>query len=307
MFKSSIKGGMWTIFRIILGIAALALFIYQIYFAGQWLLSNEHEGRRISSADYENLTNGEMVYGKIEVVSAFYGDISSNGVALNYYLVKTNNNKILVFRTESESICDVEFSKVLSGGSSRKYFIGYVKAITDVDRRSILIKTLADNKLRDMGIYDDFNKVCLNQVVDVSIYQEYSDESVFIASIVGGLLMLGLSILLLKKPVKNAVYSIGVAVGKIQPYVPELDLVQHDDEFKKYEEINPDNAEDIEYYEDYEKDSVDFNIEEDHRTIYDEEYIKPTLEKDIPIYDDYKYDSLDFAQEEIEKRDINEF
>lgn len=89
--------------------------------------------------------------------------------------------------------------------------------------------------------------------------------------------------------------------------MPEVDLVQHKDEFKKYEEINPDNAEDIEYYNDYEKDSVDFNIEEEHKTIYGKEYTKPTLEKDIPTYEGYQYDSLDFAQEKVEKKDINKF
>lgn len=307
MFKSSIKGGMWTIFRIILGIAALALFIYQIYFAGQWLLSNEHEGRRISSADYENLTNGEMVYGKIENVVKACGGSDSDYISLNYYLVKANDDKFIVFRTQKGSQCDMAILDSVLENKANSYFVGYVKEMTDSDYSITWMNITADNTLYNLGIKGNIDEHIIRQVVDVSIYQEYSDESVFIASIVGGLLMLGLSILLLKKPVKNAVYSIGVAVGKIQPYAPELDLVQHDDEFKKYEEINPDNAEDIEYYEDYEKDSVDFNIEEDHRTIYDEEYIKPTLEKDIPIYDDYKYDSLDFAQEEIEKRDINEF
>ena len=89
--------------------------------------------------------------------------------------------------------------------------------------------------------------------------------------------------------------------------MPEIDLVQHKDEFEKYEKINPDNAEDIEYYNDYEKDSVDFNIEEEHKTIYGKEYTKPTLEKDIPTYEGYRYDSLDFAQEKVEKKDINKF
>ncbi len=56
------------------------------------------------------------------------------------------------------------------------------------------------------------------------------------------------------------------------------------------------------------KDSVDFNIEEKHKTIYGKEYTKPTLEKDIPTYEGYQYDSLDFAQEKSrKKKDINKF
>lgn len=307
MFRSEVKGGLWTSIRIILGIVTFCLFIYQLYFAGQWLLKNEHEGRKISFSDYESLNNGEMVYGKIESASKFFGTISVGDKELNYYLVKTDNDRILTFRTEVGSECDLEFVKVLKGQSSRKYFIGYVKAMTDTDRRTISLQTLSDNTLSDMGIRNGFSQASLGQVIDASIYQEYSDESIFIATVVGGLLMLALSILFLKKPIKNAIYCIGVARGKIKPYMPEVDLVQHGDEFQKYEEINPDNAKDIEYYDEYSKDSVDFNIEEDHKTIYGEEYIKPKLEKSIPTYDDYKYDSLDFTQENTEKKDINKF
>lgn len=56
MFRSDVKGGFWTIIKIILGFVAFSLFIYQIYFAGQWLISNKHEGRKISSSDYSSLT-----------------------------------------------------------------------------------------------------------------------------------------------------------------------------------------------------------------------------------------------------------
>lgn len=307
MFRSEVKGGFWTSIRIILGVAAFCLFVYQLYFAGQWILKDEHEGRKIGFSDYENLKNGEMVYGKIESASFLFGTISVGEKELNYYLVKTDNNRILTFRTEVDSECDIEFAKVLKGQQSRKYFIGYVKAMTEADRRTISAKTLSDNTLLNMGIRTGFNKASLNQVVDASIYKEYSDEGVVIATVVGGLFMLVLSILFLKKPIKNAIYCIGVSRGKIKPYMPEVDLVQHGDEFKKYEEINPDNAKDIEYYNEYTKDSVDFNIEEDRRTIYGEEYIKPRLEKSIPTYDDYKYDSLDFTQENIEKKDISKF
>ena len=48
MFRSDVKGGYWTIIKLILGFVAFGLFIYQIYFAGQWLISNKHEGRKIS-------------------------------------------------------------------------------------------------------------------------------------------------------------------------------------------------------------------------------------------------------------------
>lgn len=307
MFRSGVKGGFWTIIKIILGLAAFGLFIYQMYFAGQWLISNKHEGRKINPSDYSSLTNGEMVYGELEnIVKDCGSGEDAHGLPLIYYLVRTSDEKLLVVRTEAGEKCDQAISNAL-GNSGKVPFVGYVKPMKEKEKSSLSLTMTADNTLDKLGINSNFNDTVLNQVVDISYYKEYSDEKVFIASIVGGLAMLGLSILFLRKTIKDVVYSIGVARGKIKPYNPEIDLVQHKDEFKKYEEINPDNAEDVEYYNDYEKDSVDFNIEEEHKTIYGEEYTKPTLEKDIPTYEGYQYDSLDFAQEKIEKKDINKF
>lgn len=307
MLRSEVKGEFWTIIKIILGFIALCLFIYQLYFAGQWLISNKHEGRKLSPSDYSSLANGEMVCGELENIVTNCGDSTdANGLPLEYYLVRTSDNKLLLVRTEAGGECDQAISKALEN-SGKVPFVGYVKPIKGYEKSSLLLTMTADNTLDKLGIHSEFNDVVLNQVIDVSIYKKYSDEKVFIASIVGGLVMLGLSVLLLRKPIKDLAYSIGVAKGKVKPYMPEVDLVQHKDEFKKYEEINPNNADDMEYYNDYEKDSVDFNIEEEHKTIYGEEYTKPTLEKDIPTYSGYQYDSLDFAQEKVEKKDINKF
>lgn len=307
MFRSDVKGGYWTIIKLILGFVAFGLFIYQIYFAGQWLISNKHEGRKISSPDYSSLKNGETVYGELEnIVKDCGSGEDAYGLPLVYYLVRTSDEKLLVVRTEAGEKCDQAISNAL-GNSGKVPFVGYVKPMKEKEKTSLSLIMAADNILYKLGINSNFNDTVLNQVVDISYYKEYSDERVFIASVVSGLFMLGLSILFLRKSIKDVVYSIGVAKGKITPYMPEIDLVQHKDEFEKYEKINPDNAEDIEYYNDYEKDSVDFNIEEEHKTIYGKEYTKPTLEKDIPTYEGYRYDSLDFAQEKVEKKDINKF
>ena len=307
MFRSDVKGGYWTIIKLILGFVAFGLFIYQIYFAGQWLISNKHEGRKISSPDYSSLTNGETVYGELEnIVKDCGSGEDAYGLPLIYYLVRTSDEKLLVVRTEAGEKCDQAISNAL-GNSGKVPFVGYVKPMKEKEKTSLSLIMAADNTLYKLGINSNFNDTVLNQVVDISYYKEYSDERVFIASVVSGLFMLGLSILFLRKSIKDVAYSIGVAKGKITPYMPEVYFVQHKDEFKKYEEINPNNASDIEYYNGYEKDSVDFNIEEKHKTIYGKEYTKPTLEKDIPTYEGYQYDSLDFAQEKVEKKDINKF
>lgn len=308
MFKSEVKGGGWTILRIILAIVTLVLFFYQIYFAGQWITERNHEGREISLSDYENLTNGEMVNGKLKniVVGDIYGE-DSKGNRLSYYLVKTNNKKLLTFRTISGSRCEKDILNVLSGKSEEVHFIGYVKPMIQRDSSDLSLASLADNTLQKLGISEGFDDVLIKQVVDISEYQEYSDTTIFIASIVGGLFMLFLTFMLLKKPIKNAAYCIGVAKGKITPYMPEIDFVQHKKEFEKYERIDPNNTESVDYYDGYEKDSIDFTEEKKHWTIYGEEYRHPTLEKNIQTYEDYKYDSLDFAQEEVDKKNINEF
>ena len=221
-------------------------------------------------------------------------------------MIRTSDEKLLVVRTEAGEKCDQAISNAL-GNSWKVPFVGYVKPMKEKEKNYLSLVLTADNTLYKLEINSNFKDTVLNQVVDISYYKEYSDERVFIASVVSGLFMLGLSILFLRKSIKDVAYSIGVAKWKITPYMPEIDLVQHKDEFEKYEKINLDNLEDIEYYNDYEKDSVDFNIEEENKTIYGEEYTKPTLEKDIPTYEGYQYDSLDFAQEKVEKKDINKF
>lgn len=308
LFNSAVKGTGWTITRIILGLAAFAVFIHQMFFAGNWIIQDkQHEGRKISSADYVNLTNGEMVYGPIENVVSYCGGTYSEYSSLSYYLVRASEDKFIVFRTESGSQCELDIIDAVGKERGNAYFIGYVNEISDNDYSIISTQIITDDTFGKLGINGRIDEHILRQAIDVSVYKEYSDTNVFIASIVGGLLMLTLSFLFLKKPVKDIVYSINVARGKIQPEIPEIDYVQHKEEFKKYEEINPDLAEDIEYYENYEKDSIDFNKEKEHKAIYGDDYQPPTLEKDIPTYDDYKYDSLDFAQDDVKKKDISEF
>lgn len=309
MFNSAVKGTGWTITRILLGIASFALFISQMVFVGNWLSVDHNQGgRKISTSDYGSLTNGERVYGQLGNIVALCETVyDENGAYLNYYLVDAGDDKFIFFRAQEGNPCDNDIKAIISGSTRNSYFIGYVKEMADSDYSTIAMKMLSNNTLSELGIRGSVNEHLTHQMVDVSAYENYSDERVVIASVFGGLFMFGLSVLFLKKPVQDAVYSINVARGKIQPYIPEVDLVQHTKEFEKYEEINPDNAEDLEYYENYKKDSIDFDKEQKKKTVYGDEYKPPVLEKDIPTYDSYKYDSLDFAQEEVEEKDINKF
>ena len=192
MFRSDVKGGYWTIIKLILGFVAFGLFIYQIYFAGQWLISNKHEGRKISSPDYSSLTNGETVYGELEnIVKDCGSGEDAYGLPLVYYLVRTSDEKLLVVRTEAGEKCDQAISNAL-GNSGKVPFVGYVKPMKEKEKTSLSLIMAADNTLYKLGINSNFNDTVLNQVVDISYYKEYSDERVFIASVVSGLFMLGL-------------------------------------------------------------------------------------------------------------------
>lgn len=309
MFKSEVKGTGWAIIKILLAIATFSLFIYQMIFAGQWIVNNQHEGRRISSADYESLVTGETVWGKLEKIDANLGFTADGmGTSLTLYAVKTESGKLLIFRTEEGSKCDKAMSKVMSGKSKEMYFIGYVKSLRQVDSSNISLNMISNNMLDEFGINNekDINDVIIGQAVDVSIYEKYSDEKVFIASIVGGLFMLVLTFLLLRKIIKNAIYSIGVAKGKIEPEIPEItDPIL--EELRERDAIKSTGINMIDYYKGYERDSIDFTQEKEHRTIYGEEYQIPTLEKDIATYESYEYDSMDFAQDKVDEKDINQF
>lgn len=142
--------------------------------------------------------------------------------------------------------------------------------------------------------------------------------------------MLFIIFLCLKKIIKDIAYTINAARGKFDTYVPvegfnseDVELSYYSDfnevqsgfnkEYKEHIEegeleIDYDNPEEVEYYQDYETDAIDFNEEKsEYRTIYGEEYTRPTLEKDIQTYGGYEYDSMDFAQPPVEKKDIDKF
>lgn len=334
MFKGAVKGTGWAITKIIIAIAAFALGIYQLIFAGNMMLfDNENVGSELTPANYETVKDGEQVWGKIDNIIGveYLEDTNSTNSSLNYYMVKSDNDKIMFFRTPIDSKCDYAMQRVLSGQSKEFYFKGYVKPMTQAISAALSMGMLADNTLRGNNINGTFDEVVIKRMVDASPYDTYVDKNkIIIASVVGAVFMFFIVILCLKKMVKEVAYSIGVSRGKIKPLMPEVDYNPRDTKLTFYsdfegdrnalsqgynlrkcefapEKINAKQSEEVEYYTDYDKDSIDFTKEEKRVTIYGEEYQKPTLEKDIATYDGYEYDSLDFAQEPVEKKDISRF
>lgn len=103
-------------------------------FAGQWLISNKHEGRKISSPDYSSLKNGETVYGELEnIVKDCGSGEDAYGLPLVYYLVRTSDEKLLVVRTEAGEKCDQAISNAL-GNSGKVPFVGYVKSMKEKEK-----------------------------------------------------------------------------------------------------------------------------------------------------------------------------
>lgn len=327
MFKSAVRGTVWSIFKIIVAIAACALGIYQSVFAGEMMLfDNENVGLEITPANYNSMTNGEQVWGKIDCI--IYMEYVED---LNYYLVGSDSGEFLFFRAPVGSKSDYAMQRVFSGSSKEFYFKGYVKPMPQSISSALSMGIIADNVFIDNNIHGSFDELVIKQVIDASPYNTYVDKNkVVIASVVGAVMMFLLALLCLKKTIKDIAYTIGVARGKIKPTVPEIDYNPRDVRVDPYsdfegdrdvlsqgynlrksefapEKINVKEPEEIEYYTDYEKDSIDFTQEKKSVTIYGEEYKKPTLEKDIATYDGYEYDSLDFAHEPVEKKDISQF
>lgn len=169
IFKSEVKGDYWQIIKIIIAIIASILFIQQLMFIGDWIIEKNHYGREINASDYENLNNGEKVWGKLDSVVASAGMFTdANAINLSNYVVKSENEKIIIFRTEAGSKCDKAIQEVLSGKSDGFYFCGYVKPLTGNVRTSVMTTLVANNTLNKNNIDGKINDAFITSMVDAS-------------------------------------------------------------------------------------------------------------------------------------------
>ena len=228
MKDKAITGGKWDITKIILAILSFICFIYMLCAGADMINANSDSGRKITPADYGNLTVGETVNGKLNnIIMEYQGDESADSTIVSYYLVKSDDDRLITFRTESGSECDNEMQMLLRGGADEVLFRGYVKEMKDTNKAMLNIQRIADNTLIENNIDGAWSEVLISQVIDITEYDAQISDKAIICTFVGAGIMLLLTVLFLRKTVKNVIYSIQVAKGIIVPETntkPEKEL-----------------------------------------------------------------------------------
>ncbi|MGN0470030.1 MAG: hypothetical protein ACI4GV_03850 [Acutalibacteraceae bacterium] len=221
MFKSSVAGQRWAVAKIIMAICALAIAAYMIYCGVNYIMlsNNQYTGRNITPSDYKTLTVGEHVTGTIDSVLCEYQTIEdSAGNSVNCYLVKSDD-KMITFRTEYGSDCDNKMRDILNGSGQTLHFKGRVNTLTSNDRSSLSLYALENNLLLKNGMKGNFGEHIMTQTVDITEYDDKIDNRAIFGAFAMAVFMLFLAFMLLKKIVKDGIYSFKASKGKIEPEV----------------------------------------------------------------------------------------
>ena len=261
MFKSSVAGQKWAMAKIIISICALAFAGYMIYCGVNYikLNSNQDIGREITPSDYATLSAGEQVTGTIDSVVCEYqtsDDVAGNN--LTYYLVKSDD-KIITFKTEIGSICDNKMRNMLSGSGETLHYKGYVNTLSENDRKSLGLYALTNNILVKNGMNGNFDQHIIPLEISVREYEDTSNANAIFGAFAMATFMLILVFLLLKKLVKDVIYSVKLSKGKI---VPEVNLTP-DEPLENQKMYDGGASEDGFFYVGYEEQENDKNNNEE--------------------------------------------
>lgn len=223
MFKSSVAGQRWALAKVAIAICALAFAAYMIYCGVNYikLSTNQDIGREITPSDYGTLSVGEQVNGTIDSIVCEYqtsDDVAGNN--LTYYLVKSDD-KIITFKTELGSTCDNKMRSILNGSGETLHYKGYVNTLSSNDRKSLGLYALGNNILAENGMKGNFGEHIIPLEISVREYEDHSNDRAIFGAFAMAAFMLFLVFMLLKKLVKDFIYSIKLSKGKI---VPEVNL-----------------------------------------------------------------------------------
>lgn len=213
MSKSSIRWQKLNMVRIVLSIFFLAMGIYMLVVASNFVTINSNiTGKEITPSDYNNLLLGETVHGTLTDIIMEY---DGNNEEMNYYLVKSDDNMLLTFRTVSGSNFDRQVKEVLQGTRAEVDFRGQVSTLNTSSIGSLKLNMIADQTLKKNGIKGSIKEHLILQAVDINSGFIEIPVKAIICTFVGAAVMFLIAFLLLKKPIKNIIYCIKETKGQI--------------------------------------------------------------------------------------------
>lgn len=222
MFKTSMAGQKWTIAKIIISFFYLVAAGYLIYCGVNYIMLNNNQKsiREITPSDYDSLVEGEMVTGTINsIVAECYSSSDTVGTEVSSYLLKADNDKFIIFRTESGTEFDAKMRAVLNGSGEALRFRGNVNTLALTGRRDTDMYVTFSKILGQDGMDMSSDTEIITQCVDVNAYDAQVDGRVIFGAFALAAIMLFLVCVLMRKTVKDMVYSFRLSRGKITPEV----------------------------------------------------------------------------------------
>lgn len=191
---------------------ALLLFIVMFTQIMGLLYSDKNVIKEITKADYESLQTDQLVWGKVSDVIASYEDDETMN-----YIVLTDNKKLMIFRAPFHSHINSEMKELYDGRISSVTFKGKVSGIKERSLSLLSLNVLTMSFISKYGITGNSHEYTTGHMIDITEYDNNKQIEILIAYGVCSVFMLVLIFLLLRKIINNAIYTIGVEKGKIQP------------------------------------------------------------------------------------------
>lgn len=200
--------------RLILSGIALLLIIIMVVAMNSVLYSDKNKPRAITRADYESLETGQIVTGTIDHVEESYLDETTNN-----YIVLTDNKKLLVFRAPMNSYIDFAMRELMMGKRSSVEYKGKVTGLSEQSRSLLSMNALTLNVITSNNIQGNAYEYTTGHMVDITEKDSDGQFKILIGYSICCIFLLVVIFFLTRKIINNAIYTIGVEKGKIQPEI----------------------------------------------------------------------------------------
>ena len=217
MFKNwYFVGNKWEMAKIIMVAVCIILIVNQISAGIQMIKSNENLPELLSQENFDTLTVGTEIRGELtHIDGTMYGNDDSGEGEIQYYIMTTSSQKILLIRTLTGTETDKEIRNMMRGDRKSVDFRGFVRQLSYADRSSLNLELIASNYLKKHNIKSGTHDAMLDCIIDITeADSKIPDKYIIFTFVTAGLLVL-LIPLLLRKTIKNAYISWAIRKGKI--------------------------------------------------------------------------------------------
>lgn len=200
--------------RLICAALTFILLIMQIVAAYKMMSFNGGEGlKKLNGTDYFDMTIGEEVCGTAENIVYELDDEEEN---LAYYLMRVDD-KLVILRTSINTATDKSIKSVMYGNTKSFEYRGIVHKITDNEMAGLKLNLIVGNQMKKWGMTGKIaDHLVMTEKIDITSYNTTISPELIGFTIAGIPIVLVLTILFARKPVKNLIYAYSVKSGRIK-------------------------------------------------------------------------------------------